>query len=77
MGQSLHQGSPAVDDVVLHKEKVVRIYDIFVDYHDLLATDAFYYQMIVAPEFQKEMSSAELHYLVGKYIAERERLFGN
>ena len=76
MGQSLHQGSPAVDDVVLHKEKVVRIYDIFVDYHDLLATDAFYYQMIVAPEFQKEMSSAELHYLVGKYVAERERLLG-
>ena len=74
MGQSLHQGSPAVDDVVLHKEKVVRIYDIFVDYDDLLATDAFYYQIIVAPEFQKEMSSAELHYLVGKYVAEREKL---
>ena len=76
MGQSLHQGSPDVDDVVLHKEKVVRIYDIFVDYDDLLATDAFYYQIIVAQEFQKEMSSAELHYLVGKYVAEREKLFG-
>ncbi len=76
MGQSLHQGSPDVDDVVLHKEKVVRIYDIFVDYDDLLATDAFYYQIIVAQEFQKEMSSAELHYLVGKYVAEREKLLG-
>ena len=32
--------------------------------------------MLSAPEFQKKMSSAELHYLLGKYSAARERKLG-
>ena len=76
IGLSLHQGDPKVDDIALKREEVVRIYDVFFDYDVLLSTDAFYYQMIVAPEFQKEMSTAEFHYLAGKYVAEREKLLG-
>ena len=74
IGLPLHQGHPEVDDVELKQEEVVRIYDIFLGYDVLLSTDAFFYEMIVAPEFQKEMSTAEFHYLAGKYVAERERL---
>jgi deoxyhypusine synthase len=55
---------------------VVRIYDIFFDYHVLLDTDSFYRAIIVAPEFQRPMSTAEFHYLAGKYVAERERKLG-
>ncbi len=40
------------------------------------ATDAFYRELIAAPEFNRPMSTAEFHYLVGKYLAERERLLG-
>src|SRR5207244_1657127 len=35
--------------------------------------DAFFRKIIAAPEFQKPMSSAEFHYLAGKYVYEREK----
>jgi deoxyhypusine synthase len=61
---------------VLREEGLVRIYDIFFDYEVLLSTDEFYRKLIEGPEFQRDMSSAEFHYLSGKYIAERERILG-
>jgi deoxyhypusine synthase len=76
IGLSMHQGDPYTNDVVLRQEGVVRIYDIFFDYHVLLSTDAFFRQIIASPEFQHQMSSAEFHYLCGKYIREREHVLG-
>lgn len=73
IGHALHRGSPFVDDRDLRKEKVVRIYDILFHYEVLLDTDEFFRTVIQSPEFQKEMSTSEFHYLLGKYIAERER----
>jgi deoxyhypusine synthase len=40
----------------------------------LLDTDSFFRRIIAAPEFQKEMGTAEFHHLCGKYVAERERV---
>ena len=76
LGLSMHQGSHQVSDVTLREEGVVRIYDIFFDYEVLLSTDAFFREIIRAEEFQREMSTAEFHYLCGKYVAERERTLG-
>jgi deoxyhypusine synthase len=76
LGLAMHRGNPAESDVVLREEGVVRIYDIFFDYDVLLSTDAFFRQIIRASEFQRTMSSAEFHYLCGKYVAERERILG-
>ena len=76
IGLALHQGSTAISDIVLRKEEVVRIYDIFFDYSVLLDTDAFFRRIIEAPEFQKPMSTAEFHYLCGRYIREREEKLG-
>lgn len=76
IGLSLHQGSPHVDDVTLREEGIIRIYDIFFDYEVLLETDAFFRQAITAPEFQKPMSTAEFHYLMGRYVREREKVLG-
>jgi deoxyhypusine synthase len=76
IGLSMHRGNPQTSDVVLREEGVVRIYDIFFDYEVLLSTDEFYRKLIEGPEFQRDMSSAEFHYLSGKYIAERERILG-
>jgi deoxyhypusine synthase len=76
IGLSMHRGNPQISDVVLREEGVVRIYDIFFDYEVLLSTDDFYRKVIEGPEFQRDMSSAEFHYLCGKYIAERERILG-
>lgn len=76
LGLAMHRGNPAISDVTLRDEGVVRIYDIFFDYEVLLSTDSFFREIIRAEEFQREMSTAEFHYLCGKYIAERERVLG-
>ena len=70
----LHMGSHLVDDADLRENDVVRIYDVLLGYTDcLMATDEILRGILVQPEFQKEMGTAELHYLLGKYAAEWER----
>lgn len=76
LGLAMHRGNAQISDVTLREEGVVRIYDIFFDYEVLLSTDAFFREIIRAEEFQREMSTAEFHYLCGKYVAERERVLG-
>jgi len=76
LGMELHHGSPHVADVELRRAGVIRIYDIFFSYQVLLDTDAFVREVIAAPEFDRPMSSAEFHHLLGRYVAERERLLG-
>jgi len=76
LGLAMHEGNAQTSDIVLRDEEVVRIYDIFFDYSVLLDTDAFFRRVIEAPEFQRPMSTAEFHYLVGRYVWERERKLG-
>ncbi|HEU5174024.1 MAG TPA: deoxyhypusine synthase [Gemmatimonadaceae bacterium] len=76
LGLAMHRGNPQESDVVLREEGIVRIYDIFFDYDVLLSTDAFFRKVIQGPEFQRAMSSAEFHWLCGKYIREREKALG-
>jgi deoxyhypusine synthase len=77
MNLPLYRGSPFLHDPVLRRFGVVRIYDILLDYDDvLMRTDDILRQIIIRPEFQKEMGTAELHYLLGKYCAEFERQTG-
>jgi len=76
IGLSMHLGNATTSDIVLRKEEVVRIYDIFFDYSVLLDTDAFFRKIIEAPEFQRPLSTAEFHYLCGRYVHEREQKLG-
>jgi len=70
----MHVGSHLVDDADLRKNDVVRIYDVLLGYTDcLMATDEILRGILMQPEFQKEMGTAELHHLLGKYAAEWER----
>jgi len=74
----LHVGSHVVDDTDLRRNDVVRIYDVFLGYTDcLMATDKILRSIIVQPEFQKEMGTAEFYHLLGRYAAEWERKTGN
>ncbi|PYQ10276.1 MAG: deoxyhypusine synthase, partial [Acidobacteria bacterium] len=72
LGLFMHRGSHELDDTLLRREGVVRIYDILFDYEVLLSTDAFFRRILEEPAFQKPMGTAELHYLFGKYLAARE-----
>ena len=76
LGMSMHRGTPFADDVELREHGVVRIYDIFFDYSVLLQTDKFVREVSARPEFQRPMSTAEYHYLLGGYVGERERALG-
>jgi deoxyhypusine synthase len=70
----LHAGSHRVDDADLRRNDVVRIYDVLLGYTDcLMATDNTLRGILVQPEFQKEMGTAELHYLLGRHAAEWEK----
>ncbi len=76
LGMELFAGSPFLNDVELRHEGVIRIYDVLFDYDVLLDTDAFVRQVIQGAEFQRPMGTDEFHYLLGKYIHERERKLG-
>jgi deoxyhypusine synthase len=68
----LHQSRPGLDDLKLREHQVIRIYDIVFEYENLLGTDRFYRTLCRGEAFQKTLGTAEFHYLVGKYVAERE-----
>jgi deoxyhypusine synthase len=76
LGMKLYAGSPFLNDVDLRHDGVIRIYDILFDYAVLLDTDAFVRQVIQGPEFQKTMGTDEFHYLLGRYVHEREKTLG-
>ncbi|MGB7745787.1 MAG: deoxyhypusine synthase [Verrucomicrobiia bacterium] len=70
-------GNFKFDDTELRNNDIVRIYDVLLGYSDcLMATDEILRAILIQPEFQKEMGTAELHYLIGKYCAEWERKAG-
>lgn len=72
LSMEMHQSRPGLDDLALREHQVIRIYDIVFDYENLLGTDRFYRQLCRSEPFQKTFSTAEFHYLVGKYLAKRE-----
>ncbi len=65
LDMKLYAGSPFLNDVDLHRDGVIRIYDILFDYN-----------VIRGPEFQRTMGTDEFHYLLGKYVHERGRKLG-
>jgi deoxyhypusine synthase len=76
IGLPLHRGTPFTDDRLLRRDGIIRIYDIVFEYDVLLSTDSFLRELLRLKEFQREMGTAELHFRLGKYIAERERVLG-
>ena len=76
LDMQLHSGTPFLDDTELHRDGVIRIYDVLFDYNVLLDTDAFVREVIQGPEFQRAMGTDEFHYLLGKYVAARGKKLG-
>jgi len=76
LGLTMYPGSPFLDDRKLRQEGVIRIYDILFDYEVLLSTDTFYRKILSEAEFGKEMSTAEFHHRIGRYVNELEALPG-
>ena len=73
----VHVGSHQLNDTDLRNNDIVRVYDVLMGYSDcLMTTDEILRNILIQPEFQKEMGTAELHHLIGRYAAEWERKAG-
>ena len=70
----VHAGSFKFDDTDLRDNDIVRVYDVLIPYSDgLMTTDELLRDILIQPECQKEMGTAELHHVLGRYCAEWER----
>ena len=70
----MFRGSHNVDDADLRAKGVTRIYDILFDYEDvLMETDRRLREILVRPEFQKEMGTREFYHYLGKIVNEIEQ----
>ena len=76
LGFELFGVSPLVNDQELREQHIIRIYDILFDQDVLLKSDAFLRRVLQAPEFQERLSTAQLHYHIGKYVRAREQKLG-
>ncbi|MBI4265083.1 MAG: deoxyhypusine synthase [Acidobacteria bacterium] len=70
---TLHRGTPFVDDVELYEEGVIRIYDVLFPASVLLETDAYVRDFLVRWGRDEPVSTAELHYALGRDLMERHR----
>jgi len=77
LGMALHRGTPFVDDRRLHREGIVRIYDILMDFRVLAGTDNWLARTLSRKEFQKRMGSAELHHRLGRHVAREQEKLGS
>ena len=70
----MFRGSHNVNDANLRDKGVTRIYDILFDYEDvLMETDRKLREMLIRPEFQKEMGTRECYYHLGKLLDQFEK----
>jgi deoxyhypusine synthase len=68
---TLRRGSPFLDDVELYEAGVIRIYDVLFPATVLLETDQYIRDFLVRDRLQGPMSTAELHYRLGRDLAVR------
>lgn len=69
----MHRGSHEVDDADLRAKGVTRIYDILLDYEEvLMETDRRLMEILLRGEFQKEMGTREFYHHLGKIVSEIE-----
>jgi deoxyhypusine synthase len=68
---TLHRGSPFVDDRDLYAEGVIRIYDVLFPAQVLLETDAYIREFLVRSGLEGPVSTAELHYRLGRDLMDR------
>lgn len=69
------QGAAHANDAELHKHGVARIYDTFIgDETTLLPTDAMVIDAVMRHDFEKPVSSARLHRLLGESVLENAPL---
>ena len=76
IGHRIREIEPNAGDLQYRLARIIRIYDLGFWEETLLETDRLFSAILRKPEFQKRMTTPELHYLLGKNIAEIEAALG-
>jgi deoxyhypusine synthase len=76
IGHRIREIDPSAGDLQYRLARIIRIYDLGFWEETLLETDKLFSAILRRPEFQKKMTTPELHYKLGKQIAAIEDALG-
>lgn len=76
LGYRLKEIAPDAGDMLLREARIIRIYDIAFHEDVLLRTDRLFAWLLAKEEFQKTMTTVEMHHLLGKHLYELEKQVG-
>jgi deoxyhypusine synthase len=73
IGHRIREIDPTAGDLQYRLARIIRIYDLGFWEETLLETDRLFSAIVRGPEFQRKMTTPELHFMLGKRIADIER----
>jgi deoxyhypusine synthase len=76
IGHRIREIEPNAGDLQYRLARIIRIYDLGFWEETLLETDKLFSALLQLPDFQKRMTTPELHYLLGKHLAGIEDALG-
>jgi deoxyhypusine synthase len=76
IGHRIREIDPNGGDLQYRIARIIRIYDLGFHEKTLLETDQLFSAILRKPEFQKRMTTTELHYRLGKHVAAIEHALG-
>jgi deoxyhypusine synthase len=76
IGHRIREIDPNAGDLQYRVARIIRIYDLGFREETLLETDKLFSAFLLEKEFQKKMTTPELHYLLGKKMFELEEALG-
>lgn len=76
IGHRIREIAPDAGDTVLREARIIRIYDLAFSEETLLDTDVLFARFLMQPDFQRTMTTAEMHYLLGKHLYALEQELG-
>ncbi len=76
IGHRIREIDPVAGDLQYRLARIIRIYDLGFWEETLLETDRLFSALLLKPAFQRRMTTVELHFLLGKYIAQMEDALG-
>lgn len=76
IGHRIREIDPTAGDLQYRLARIIRIYDLGFWEETLLETDKLFSAILRQPQFQKRMTTTELHFEIGRKIAEIEDALG-
>jgi deoxyhypusine synthase len=76
IGYAIREINPNAGDLQLRLARIIRVYDLGFFERTLLDTDRLFSALLQKPAFQRRMTTAQLHWLLGKEMLAIEKALG-